>query len=679
MDHSHHSSTQHASPQKGKHEMKGMEGHDHSMHHMHMIEDFKKRFWISLVITLPIVVLAPMIQSLVGYEFRFDGDRYLQFALSSIVFFYGGWPFLIGMVDELKNKKPGMMTLIALAISVAYFYSSAVVFGLTGKMFFWELVSLIDIMLLGHWIEMKSVMGASNALQELAKMMPSEARRIKDNGESEDVPIAELKSGDTILVRPGEKIPADGQVLEGSGHVNESMLTGESKPVAKQKDDEVIGGSVNDNGALKIKVKHTGEDSYLSKVIGLVTEAQKTKSNTQNLADKAAGWLFYIALTAGIITLVIWLSLGKDFNYALERMVTVMIISCPHALGLAVPLVVAISTSVSAKHGLLIRNRTAFENSRKLTTIIFDKTGTLTKGEFGVTRFKSVNAETDDLELLAIAAALENNSEHPIAAGIVRKSKELDLKLDKAENFQNITGMGIEANLNEKEISILSPGGLKQKGIEQPEGAFKTEDETVVFVLSDEKLIGFIALADEIRDESKEAIETLKKQGIKILMATGDNEIVAKAVSETLGLDGYYSEVMPEDKQKIIKDLQAKGEFVAMTGDGVNDAPALAQADVGIAVGSGTDVAAETADIILVNSNPKDIANLILFGTATYRKMMQNIWWAAGYNIVAVPLAAGVLAGVGIILSPAIGAALMSLSTVIVALNAQLLKRQIKS
>jgi len=679
MDHSEHSQQQHDSQQKGKHDMKGMQGHDHSMHHMHMIEDFKKRFWVSLVITLPIVVLAPMIQSMVGYEFRFEGDRYLQFALSSLVFFYGGWPFLKGMVDELKNKKPGMMTLIALAISVAYFYSSAVVFGLGGKIFFWELVSLIDIMLLGHWIEMKSVMGASNALQELAKMMPSEARRIKENGESEDVPIAELKSGDTILVRPGEKIPADGQVIEGSSHVNESMLTGESKPVSKQKEDEVIGGSVNDNGALKIKVKHTGEDSYLSKVIGLVTEAQKTKSKTQDLANKAAGWLFYIALSAGIITLVVWLSLGKDFNYALERMVTVMIISCPHALGLAVPLVVAISTSVSAKHGLLIRNRTAFENSRKLTTIIFDKTGTLTKGEFGVTRFQSVDAEIDDNELLAVAAALESSSEHPIAAGIVRKSKELDLKLGEPENFQNITGMGIQAKLNGKQISILSPGGLKQKGVEQPEGAFKTEDETVVFVLSDDKLIGFIALADEIREESKEAIDTLKKQGIKIFMATGDNEIVAKAVSDTLGLDGYYAEVMPEDKQKIIKDLQAKGEFVAMTGDGVNDAPALAQADVGIAVGSGTDVAAETADIILVNSNPKDIANLILFGAATYKKMMQNIWWAAGYNIVAVPLAAGVLAGAGIILSPAIGAALMSLSTVIVALNAQLLKRQIKS
>nr|WP_245578753.1 copper-translocating P-type ATPase [Algoriphagus vanfongensis] len=656
-----------------------MKSHDHSMHHMHMIQDFKKRFWISLVITLPIVVLAPMIQGLLGYEFRFEGDRYLQFTLSSVVFFYGGWPFLKGMVDELKKKKPGMMTLIALAISVAYFYSSAVVFGLEGKIFFWELVSLIDIMLLGHWIEMKSVMGASNALQELAKMMPSEARRIKENGESEDVPIAELKFGDKILVRPGEKIPADGQILEGNSHVNESMLTGESKPVAKQKDDEVIGGSVNDNGALKIIVKHTGEESYLSKVIGLVTEAQKTKSNTQNLADKAAGWLFYIALAAGIITLVVWLSLGKEFNYALERMVTVMIISCPHALGLAVPLVVAISTAVSAKHGLLIRNRTAFENSRKLTTVIFDKTGTLTKGEFGVTRYKSVKDDLKDQDLLGIAATLENSSEHPIAAGIVKKSNELDLKLGKPENFQNITGMGIKANLDGKEINILSPGGLKQKGIEQPDGAFKTEDETVVFVLMDEILIGYIALADEIREESQEAVDTLKKQGIKIFMATGDNEIVAKAVSGTLGLDGYYSEVMPEDKQAIIKNLQAKDEFVAMTGDGVNDAPALAQANVGIAVGSGTDVAAETADIILVNSNPNDIANLILFGTATYKKMMQNIWWAAGYNIVAVPLAAGVLAGAGIILSPAIGAALMSLSTVIVAFNAQLLKRQIKS
>lgn len=652
--------------------------HGHHDHHAHMIGEFKKRFWISAVITLPIIVLAPMIQELLGYELRFEGDRYIQFALSTIVYFYGGWPFLTGLFDEVKKKSPGMMTLIALAISVAYFYSSAVVFGLSGKIFFWELVSLIDIMLLGHWIEMKSVMGASNALQELAKMMPSVARRIKENGDSEDIPIAKLKANDIILVRPGEKIPADGVVTEGESHVNESMLTGESKPVAKQKDDNVIGGSINDNGTLKIKVNNTVEDSYLSKVIRMVKEAQQTKSKTQNLADKAAAWLFYIALGAGISTLVVWLSLGKDFEYALERMVTVMVISCPHALGLAVPLVAAISTAVSAQKGLLIRNRTAFENSRKLTTIIFDKTGTLTKGDFGVTRFKSVSSDYDDKQILQLAASLENNSEHPIAAGIVRKAKALELKLKDPQNFQNIKGKGIKATVDGNTIVIGSPGFLKEKEIEQPEGAFKDDSETVVFVLLENKLLGFIALADEIREESFEAVKILKDKGIKIVMATGDNGKVAKAVSETLNLDHYYAEVLPEDKQKIIRDLQEKGEYVAMTGDGVNDAPALAQANVGIAVGSGTDVAAETADIILVNSNPKDIASLILFGSATYKKMMQNLWWAAGYNIIAVPLAAGVLAGIGIILSPAIGAVLMSFSTVIVAVNAQLLKRQMK-
>ena len=683
MEHQHHNHT-HESHSNG-HDHHNHDHHsgqhqshsDHHGHHEHMIEDFKKRFWISLIITLPIIVLAPMIQELLGYQLRFNGDRYVQFILSSVIFFYGGWPFLKGLADEIKKKAPGMMTLIALAISVAYFYSSAVVFGLDGKIFFWELASLIVIMLLGHWIEMKSVMGASNALQELAKMMPSTARRIKEGGEHEDVPIADLKSNDIILVRPGEKVPADGIVVEGESHVNESMLTGESKPVAKKKDNQVIGGSVNDNGTLKIKVKHTGEDSYLSKVIGMVKEAQETKSKTQNLADKAAAWLFYIALGAGVTTLVVWLSLGKDFEYALERMVTVMIISCPHALGLAVPLVVAISTAVSAKNGLLIRNRTAFENARNITAIIFDKTGTLTKGEFGVTRFKSVSNHLSDDDLLQMAASIENSSEHPIAAGIVRKAKSKDLALQEPENFQNITGKGISAKLNREEIKIVSPGMLKEQGIDAPSDAFKTDDETVVFVLIDNTLAGYIALADEVRPESLSAINTLKERGIKVYMATGDNQQVAKAVSEQLSLDDYFAEVLPEDKQRIIKELQQKGEFVAMTGDGVNDAPALAQANVGIAVGSGTDVAAETADIVLVNSNPKDIANLILFGSATYKKMMQNLWWAAGYNILAVPLAAGALASIGIILSPAIGAVLMSLSTVIVALNAQLLKRQI--
>ncbi len=678
MDHS--SSHQHHSDnrQVDHSTMKEKKNHqDHGNHHEHMIADFKKRFWISLVITLPIIVLAPMIQELLGYEFTFTGDRYIQFVLSTIVFFYGGWPFLKGLVSEIRKKAPGMMTLIALAISVAYFYSSAVVFGLGGNIFFWELVSLIDIMLLGHWIEMKSVMGASNALQELAKMMPSEARVIDSGGNSKEIPIEELQGGDLILVKPGEKIPADGEVIEGESHVNESMLTGESKPVAKSKGQEVIGGSVNDNGALKIKVKHIGEDTYLSKVIGMVKTAQDSKSKTQDLANKAAGWLFYVALGSGIITLIVWLSIGKDFEYALERMVTVMIISCPHALGLAVPLVVAISTSVSAKRGLLIRNRTAFENSRKITTIIFDKTGTLTKGEFGLTRYESLDDTLAKEHLLQMAASLESNSEHPIAAGILRKAKEMDLKLSDPKNFQNITGKGIKATLDGNEISIVSPGMLKELGLDQPEGAFRDNSETVVFVIKEGKILGYLALSDEIRPESQAAIDTLKKQGIKVVMATGDNELVAKAVSNSLGLDDYYAEVLPEDKQKIIQDLQSKGEFVAMTGDGVNDAPALAQADVGIAVGSGTDVAAETADIILVNSNPQDISNLILFGTATYKKIIQNLWWAAGYNIVAVPLAAGVLAGAGIILSPAIGAVLMSLSTVIVALNAQLLKKHL--
>ncbi len=646
-------------------------------HHQMMIEDFKKRFWVSFIIMVPIVILAPMIQDLMGFKLRFQWDRYVQFTLSSFVFFYGGWPFLKGLVNEIKQKAPGMMTLIALAISVAYFYSSAVVFGLEGKIFFWELASLIVIMLVGHWIEMKSVMGASNALKELANMMPSTAWKLKQDGNYEEIPINDLKNNDVILVKPGEKIPADGQIKEGNSDVNESMLTGESKPVIKKQKDEVIGGSLNGKGSLKVKVQHTGDDSYLSKVIGMVEEAQKTKSKTQNSADKAAGWLFYVALGAGMLTLMVWLSLGKEFDYALERTVTVMIISCPHALGLAIPLVVAISTAVSAKNGLLIRNRTAFENSRKITTIIFDKTGTLTKGKFGVTRYKSVLENLSDDELLQIAASLENNSEHPIASGILRKANDLDLNLEEASNFQNITGKGIEATLNQQKIKVVSQGMLKEQNLNIPKEAIKTDDETAVFVIKEGKLAGYIALADEIRPESLSAVKTLKDTGIKVIMATGDNHQVAKAVSDELSLDDFYAEVLPEDKQKIVKDLQSKGEFVAMTGDGVNDAPSLAQANVGIAVGSGTDVAAQTADIILVNSNPKDIAKLILFGTATYKKMRQNLWWAAGYNIIAVPLAAGVLAGIGIILSPAVGAVLMSLSTIIVAINAQLLKKQI--
>ncbi|MEZ7516168.1 copper-translocating P-type ATPase [Flavobacterium frigidarium] len=651
----------------------GMAGHDH---HKMMIEDFKKRFWLVIVLTIPILIISPMIQDLLGYHFLLPGNSYILFALSSIVYFYGGWPFLKGFVGEIKKGAPGMMTLIAMAISVAYFYSSATVFGLKGVDFFWELATLIAIMLLGHWIEMKSVLGASKALQLLVSMMPAEAHKV--NGDKiEDISLDKLLKDDVILIKPGEKVPADGIITEGTSYLNESMLTGESKPVKKEVTNKVIGGSVNGNSTIKVKVEHTGKDSYLNKVIKMVEEAQKTKSKMQNLSDRAAKWLTYIALAIGFGTLATWLLLGFPFVFALERMVTVMVIACPHALGLAIPLVVAISTAVSAQNGLLIRNRTAFEESRKISAILFDKTGTLTKGDFGVTRIESVDKNYNSDEVLRLSSALEQSSEHPIAVGIIKKVKENNIVIPKLEKFTAITGKGVEAIVEGKDVKVVSPGFLRENNISIPEDAYSDAAETVVFILIDSKLIGFIALADEIRPESAEAIRIFKKNNIKVLMATGDNEKTAKAVSDKLGLDGYYAEVLPHQKVEIIKELQSKGEFVAMTGDGVNDAPALAQANVGIAVGSGTDVAAETADIILVNSNPQDIANLILFGKATYRKMIQNLLWATAYNVVTIPLAAGVLYSSGFVLGPAIGAVFMSLSTIIVAINAQLLKRSI--
>ena len=648
------------------------EGHDH---HAMMINDFKKRFWISLILTVPVLLLSEMIQHWLAFEIKFAGDKYILLIISSFIFFYGGWPFLKGFAGEIKAKSPGMMTLIALAITVAYVFSVAIIFGFEGMDFFWELATLIVIMLLGHWLEMKSVLGASKALQLLVSMMPAEAHKVH-GGHVMDVKLEELEKDDTILIKPGEKVPADGMVTDGESYLNESMLTGESKPVKKEKNDKVIGGSVNGNGSIRVKVLHTGKDSYLNKVITLVQEAQKTKSRTQHLADRAAKWLTYIALGVGLITFVVWISLGHGTNYAIERMVTVMVISCPHALGLAIPLVVAISTAVSAQNGLLIRNRTAFENSRKITTIVFDKTGTLTKGEFGVTRIETIG-EISKKELLQFAAALEQSSEHPIAVGIMQKVKNEKLEILRAGNFNAITGKGVEAIVNGKSVKVVSPGYLKEKGIMIPANSSSSEAETIVFVLIGDQLVGYIALADEIRPESKKAIDLFKKNGIKVMMATGDNEKVAKAVSDQLGLDGYYAEVLPHQKVEIVKGLQNNNEFVAMTGDGVNDAPALAQADVGIAVGSGTDIAAETADIILVNSNPKDILNLILFGKATYKKMVQNLIWATGYNAIAIPLAAGVLYSTGFVLDPAIGAVFMSLSTIIVAINAQLLKKQI--
>ena len=651
--------------------------HDHGA----MIADFLRRFWICLALSVPVVMLSMMFRDLTGYQIDFPYRNAVVIVLATIIYGYGGWPFLTGMVGELRNRKLGMMTLVAVAITTAYVYSVVVSVGLLrGMDFFFELATLIDIMLLGHYVEMKSVAGASRSLELIVKLLPADAHKMTGTAVT-DVQVDTLAVGDVVLVRPGERIPTDGEVVEGNSAVNESMLTGESVPAQKTVRDTVIAGAVNGEGSLQIKVTHRGEDSYLNKVVKMVAEAQNAKSQTQTLADRAAGWLTIISLTIGVLTLVVWLWLGKDVGFAVERMVTVMVTACPHALGVAIPLVVAISTAISAQKGLLIRNRTAFEEARKITAMVFDKTGTLTEGAFGVTRIRVLTPGLDEGDLLATVAALEQQSQHPIAAGIVREADKRKLTLPAIQNFQSITGKGVSATVDGKQVVVVSPGYLKEKGIALPPDATGSEAETVVFVLTDNQLTGYVALADRIRDDASEAISRLQAAGIKVYMATGDNRRVADAVAKTLGLDGVYAEVLPDQKVKIIKDLQAEGgptgrQFVAMTGDGVNDAPALAQANVGIAVGSGTDVAAETADIILVNSKPTDITNLVDFGKATYRKMIQNLFWATGYNVIAIPLAAGVLYP-HFVLSPALGAVLMSASTVIVALNAQLLRRSL--
>jgi len=637
-----------------------------------MMRDFKKRFLVSLILTIPILTLSPMLQTWFHYSFRFLGDLYVLFFLSSIVYFYGGFPFLKGLFVEITKKQIGMMSLIAVAITVAYVYSSFVVFGIEGDIFFWELVTLIDIMLLGHLIEMKSVIGASRSLELLVKLMPSKANLIK-NGKITKVDIKKLKVNDLVLVKPSEKVPSDGIIIEGSSYLNESFLTGEAKPVKKEKGFSVIGGSINTKGSLKIKISHLGKESYLAKIIKLVKEAQISKSKTQKLADVAAKWLTIIAVTVALITLASWILIGKGLAFSLQRMVTVMVISCPHALGLAIPLVCAVSTTLSAKYGLLIRNRKAFENARKISTVVFDKTGTLTKGNFVIKKYKSFLKNYSDEDILKIAASVESHSEHPIAQSVLEKIKQKKITILPIKNFKSIPGKGIEAEVNRKKVKIVGLKYLKKHQIALDK-ILPTAAETLIFIIINSKLAGFISLADEIRKESFEAIKSLKKMGIKTIMITGDNEKVAKEVSKELELDGYFANTLPHEKLKIVKNLQKKGEFIAMTGDGVNDAPALAKANVGIAIGSGTDIAAETADIILVKSSPLDILALILFGKATYNKMVQNLIWATGYNLVAIPLAAGVLYSYKIIISPAIGAIFMSLSTIIVAINARLLK-----
>jgi Cu2+-exporting ATPase len=620
-----------------------------------------------------------MIQQWLEVDWRFTGDIYILSVLSSIIYFYGGWPFLDGMVRELKARAPGMMTLVAVAITVAYLYSVAVVFGLPGMDFFWELSTLIDIMLLGHWLEMKSQTAASKALESLVALMPSVVH-VDRNGEVIDISLQDLKKNDIAIIRPGEKIAADGIIIDGTSSINESMLTGESVPVKKGKDEKVIGGSINGDGSIRIIVTGTGTESYLSKVIGMVRSAQDAKSGTQNLADRVAKWLTIVSITVGIITLVVWLTAGKEFSFALERMVTVMVTSCPHALGVAIPLVVAISTTVSATHGLLIRNRTAFENARKLTTIIFDKTGTLTKGSHDVQRIISLSDQFTSDAVLQLAASIQQHSEHHIAAGIMSALKDKKLELWKSHDFNYMQGMGVSGYVNGNKVVAAGPNYFKVHYIDMPSipAEIDQEVETVTFVIINDKAAGVITMADSIRESSSEAVRKLKTMNIQSFLLTGDNEKVAAAVAKKLGMDGYLANVLPHEKQQKVKEFQEQGEIVAMTGDGVNDAPALAQADVGIAVGSGTDVAAETADVILVNSDPLDVVNMISFGRATYRKMIENLLWAAGYNIIAIPLAAGVLYKAGFVLSPAMGAVLMSLSTIIVAINAQMLRLKLK-
>jgi len=657
-------------------------GHvDHSGHE----RMFRNRFWVCLVLSIPVLLYSPTLQEWFRFSMAaFPGSSWITPFFAIVVFLYGGLPFLQMALPEIRNKQPGMMTLISLAISVAFVYSLAARLLPNSMGFFWELVTLIDIMLLGHWIEMRSVRQASGALGALAKLMPDTAERIHDDGHVEQVPSSTLRGGDLLLVRPGASIPADGEIEEGESEINEAMITGESAPVRKAAGDAVIAGTINADGSLRVRVTATGDETALAGIMRLVKEAEQSKSNTQILADRAAGWLFYLAIAVAILTAIGW-SIGVGFGVeVIARVVTVLVIACPHALGLAVPLVVAISTSLAATNGILVRNRLALEEARQLDMIIFDKTGTLTKGEFGVVAIERAAGWQED-DLLALAAALEGDSEHTIARGIRTAAEERGLSLPAISNFEAIKGRGVRAQSNGQPVYIGGPRLLELLKI-SPSSTMQEftqrageKGQTTVYLVQGEAqaaaVIAAFALADVLRPESHAAVKELHDLGIEVAMLTGDSEAVARAVAEALGIDTYFAEVLPEHKDQKVIELQKSGKRVAMVGDGVNDAPALTRADVGIAIGSGTDVAVASADIILVRSNPLDIVSIVRLSRASYRKMIQNLWWAAGYNIVALPLAAGVLAPIGILLSPAVGALLMSISTVVVALNAQLLRR----
>jgi Cu2+-exporting ATPase len=658
----------------------GGQGHDHVDHAGHE-QVFRKRFWVCLALSVPVLLFSPTLQDWLGFTLpSFPGSQWIVPAFSVIVFLYGGVPFLQMAIPELRNRRPGMMTLVSLAILVAFIYSLATLFLEAGSAFFWELVTLIDIMLLGHWIEMRSVRQASRALDQLAQLMPDTADRVSPSGDTEEVPVGELLEGDLVLVRPGASVPADGKVTEGESSVNQAMITGESRPVGKGPGDEVIGGTINGDGSLRVRVTATGQNTALAGIMRLVKEAQQSKSETQLLADRAAGWLFYVALGAAAITAVAWILVVGFRVDVVARVATVLVIACPHALGLAIPLVVAISTSLAASNGVLVRDRLALERAREIDVVMFDKTGTLTRGEFGVSALAAAEGWTED-DALALAAAAEGDSEHTIARGIREAAERRGLVWDPISDFEAIKGRGVRVRRGEQTIYVGGPALLEMQAVVPTEQLRRFADEadrrgqTVVYLLQDGRAVAAFALADRVRPESREAVDRLREMGVDVAMISGDSQAVVESVARELGIETYFAEVLPEHKQQKVAQLQSEGRRVAMVGDGVNDAPALAQADVGIAIGSGTDVAVESAGIVLVKSNPLDVVGVIKLGRASYRKMVQNLLWAAGYNLVALPLAAGALAPFGFVLSPAVGALLMSLSTVIVAVNAQLLRR----
>ncbi|MDA9470950.1 Lead, cadmium, zinc and mercury transporting ATPase [Enterococcus sp. 5H] len=656
-----------------------MSGMDHSMH----MGNFKQKFWLSLILAIPIIFLSPMMGVDLPFQFTFPGSDWLVLILASILFFYGGQPFLSGAKIELKQKNPAMMTLISMGISVSYFYS--VYAFIMNQLqphehvmdFFWELATLIVIMLLGHWIEMNAIANAGDALQKMAELLPDKVKRLNNDGSEEEIALQDVKENDRLIVRAGDKIPADGVIVKGSTSVDESMVTGESKTVTKNEHDNVIGGSVNGSGTVEIQVTGTGETGYLSKVMDMVKKAQTEKSKLETLSDRVAKWLFYIALIAGVAAFIIWWLVDKDLSIAFERMVTVFIIACPHALGLAIPLVIARSTSIAAKHGLLLKNRNALEQAKDIQYVMLDKTGTLTEGKFTVTGIEIISAKATKEESLKIIGALENNANHPLAIGIMNYLEENNISPYKVVNLQNISGVGISGIVNNQEVKIVNEKEVKRLQLpfkESIKTTYEAQGNTLSFLIINGILVAMIALGDSIKSESKAFISNLKQQEIVPVMLTGDNVSAAEAVANYLGITTFYGGLLPEDKEKIVQKYLDEGKQVMMVGDGINDAPSLVRATIGIAIGAGTDVAIDSADVVLTDSDPKDILRFLSLAKQTQRKMIQNLWWGAGYNLIAIPLAAGVLAPWGILLNPAVGAILMSLSTVIVAANALTLR-----